>query len=171
MSSAASKASSAASSVSSSISKAIPTATAAPFNTHESQTSTQTIVLTTIVITATTILLFLAGIYYSGYADDFLDSLTKKTYSAKARGEATILANTGNEKVQGVLKGKVTAVFHEESFVHCGQPADKKLDSLKKNPVMGEGELEQVSSGLGKQAVSEGVGGVSERLGGLGKVL
>jgi hypothetical protein len=44
-------------------------------------------------------------------------------------------------------------------------------DSLKKNPVMGEDELEQVSGGLGKEAVSEGVGGVSEKLGGLGKVL
>jgi hypothetical protein len=43
-------------------------------------------------------------------------------------------------------------------------------DSLKKNPVMGESELEQVSGGLGKEAVSDGVAGVSEKLGGLGKL-
>ena len=37
---------------------------------------------------------------------------------------------------------------------------------------MGESELEQVSSWLGKEAASEGVGGVSDALGGgLGKVL
>lgn len=47
----------------------------------------------------------------------------------------------------------------------------KVPDSLKNNPVMGESELDQVSGGLGKEAVSEGVGGVSDKLGGLGKVL
>lgn len=36
---------------------------------------------------------------------------------------------------------------------------------------MGESELEQVSSGLGKEAVSEGVGDVSQQLGGLEKKL
>lgn len=35
---------------------------------------------------------------------------------------------------------------------------------------MGEHELEQVQSGLGKEAVSEGLGGVSKKLGGLGKL-
>ena len=34
---------------------------------------------------------------------------------------------------------------------------------------MGEGELEQVSGGLGKEASSEGLAGVSGKLGGLGK--
>ncbi|KPI45464.1 putative oxido DltE [Cyphellophora attinorum] len=146
MSSASSKASSVASSVSSSLSKAIPSATAAAYETGKSQTSTQTIIFTTIAITTTTILLVLAGIYYSGYADDILEAAAKKYYSAKAQAEATALAHTGSEKVQGVLK-----------------------DSLKGNPVMGEDELEQVSGGLGKEAASEGLGGVSEKLGGLGK--
>jgi hypothetical protein len=35
---------------------------------------------------------------------------------------------------------------------------------------MGEEELESVSSGLGKEAVSEGLSGVSGKLGGLGKL-
>ena len=43
------------------------------------------------------------------------------------------------------------------------------LDSLKKNPVMGEDELEQVAPGLGGEAVQEGLAGVSSKLGGLGK--
>lgn len=43
-------------------------------------------------------------------------------------------------------------------------------DSLKKNPVMGEDELEQVSGGLGKEAAQQGLGGASDKLGGLGKL-
>ena len=43
------------------------------------------------------------------------------------------------------------------------------LDSLKKNPIMGADELDSVSSGLGKEALQEGLGGVSSKLGGLGK--
>jgi hypothetical protein len=41
---------------------------------------------------------------------------------------------------------------------------------LKKNPVMGEDELEQVAPGLGGEAVNEGMDGASEKLGGLGKL-
>jgi predicted methyltransferase len=113
MSSASSKASSVASSVSSSLSKAIPSATAAAYETAsgKSETSTQTIIFTTIAITTTTILLILAGIYYSGYADDILEAAAKKYYSAKAQAEATALAHTGSEKVQGVLKGKSVPTF------------------------------------------------------------
>lgn len=118
MSSASSKASSAASSVSSSISKAMPSATGADFTPGASGTSTQTIVITTIVITATTILAILAGIYYSGYADDILEAMAKKYYSAKAQAEAVALANTGSEKVQGVLKGK-------QSHTTLGRPRDR----------------------------------------------
>jgi len=44
-------------------------------------------------------------------------------------------------------------------------------DQLKKNPVMGEDELEQVQEGLGKEATKEGLGGVSSKLGALGKGL
>ena len=41
-------------------------------------------------------------------------------------------------------------------------------DQLKKNPMMGEDELENVSSGLGKEASAQGLAGVSGKLGGLG---
>ena len=34
--------------------------------------------------------------------------------------------------------------------------------------MMGEDELEQVSGGLGKEASEQGLGGVSDKLGGLG---
>lgn len=34
---------------------------------------------------------------------------------------------------------------------------------------MGENELEQVTPGLGNEAVQDGLAGVSDRLGGLGK--
>jgi hypothetical protein len=42
-------------------------------------------------------------------------------------------------------------------------------DQLKKNPIMGEDELEQVQKGLGAEASMQGLGGVSDKLGGLGK--
>lgn len=35
---------------------------------------------------------------------------------------------------------------------------------------MGEEELEKVAPGLGKEAAAEGLGGVSKKLGGLGKL-
>ena len=43
-------------------------------------------------------------------------------------------------------------------------------DRLKKNPMMGEDELNQVKSGLGGEAAQEGLAGVSSKLGGLGKL-
>jgi Na+/alanine symporter len=88
----------------------MPSATAAALDATQSQTSTQTVIFTTIIITATTMLLILAGIYYSGYADDVLEAAAKKYYSAKAQAEATALANTGSEKVQGVLKGEFSTL-------------------------------------------------------------
>lgn len=106
MSSASSKATSIASSVSSSLSSALPSVTSASGPASDPQASTQTIVITTIAITTTTLLAVLAGIYYSGYADDILKAMAKQYYSAKAQAEATALAHTSSEKVQGVLKGK-----------------------------------------------------------------
>lgn len=108
MSSASSKATRVASSLSASLSSALPSASAAAAGQPtdaSSQTSTQTLVITTIAITTTTLLAILAGIYYGGYADDILEGMAKKYYAAKAQAEATALAHTGSEKVQGVLKG------------------------------------------------------------------
>lgn len=44
------------------------------------------------------------------------------------------------------------------------------LDRLKKNPMMGEDELNQVQTGLGSEAAREGLAGISGKLGGLGKL-
>ena len=42
------------------------------------------------------------------------------------------------------------------------------IGQLKKNPLMGEEELENVAPGLGKEASSQGLAGVSDKLGSLG---
>ena len=41
---------------------------------------------------------------------------------------------------------------------------------LKKNPVLGHDELEQISPGLGKEAMAEGLGGVSKKFGPIGNL-
>jgi len=88
----------------------------------------------------------LTALYFSGYADDLFEHYLKRFYKAKAKAEVTALEKVGEGRAEGFLK-----------------------DQLKKNPVMGEDELEQVSSGLGKEASMQGLGGVSDKLGGLGK--
>jgi hypothetical protein len=105
-----SSASSAVSSAAASLTASGPSSSSTIVNEVASATgaSTTTIIITTILITTTTIAAVLAGIYYSGYADDILEAMAKKYYSAKAQAEAVALANTGSEKVQGVLKGEPT---------------------------------------------------------------
>ncbi|KAL6252417.1 hypothetical protein RBB50_000136 [Rhinocladiella similis] len=88
-----------------------------------------------------------AAIYFTGYGDDVAEWAAKRYYRAKAVAEVKVLENVGSEKVEGAIK-----------------------DSLKKNPVMGQGELDNVAGGLGKEAAQQGLGGVSGKLGGLGKL-
>ncbi|KAJ9654291.1 hypothetical protein H2198_006641 [Neophaeococcomyces mojaviensis] len=99
----------------------------------------------TCIITALAIIA--AGVYFSGYSDDVASWWAKRYYKAKAVAEVKVLENTGVESVHSLV-----------------------TDSLKKNPVMGEDELEQVSGGLGKEAAQQGLGGASDKLGGLGKL-
>ncbi|KIW27834.1 uncharacterized protein PV07_07535 [Cladophialophora immunda] len=99
-----------------------------------------------------------AAVYFAGYADDVAEWWAKRYYKAKAVAEVKLMENVGEEKVQGMVKADVPVLSRGEK------------DSLKKNPVMGEDELEQVSGGLGQEAVKEGLGGVSGKLGGLGKL-
>lgn len=87
-----------------------------------------------------------AGIYFAGYADDVGRWAAKKYYVGKAKAEVEAMGKLGGDAAQGFLK-----------------------DSLKKNPVMGEAELDQVAPGLGGEAVQDGLAGVSGKLGGLGK--
>jgi len=88
-----------------------------------------------------------AGLYFSGQADDLFVFLAKKYYKAEAKTEEKALEKAGTEQAEGFLK-----------------------DRLKKNPMMGEDELNQVQSGLGGEAAREGLAGVSGKLGGLGKL-
>jgi len=103
-------------------------------------------ILTIAAIIITALAVAVAGLYVSGQADDLFVYLAKKYYKAEAKAEANALEQVGEGKAEGFLK-----------------------DQLKKNPVMGESELNQVQQGLGGEAVREGLGGVSGKLGGLGK--
>ncbi|KAI1624971.1 hypothetical protein EDD37DRAFT_628538 [Exophiala viscosa] len=108
--------------------------------------STTGIVFTSAAVIVTLLALALATIYFTGYADDAAEWFAKRYYKAKAIAEVKVLENAGSDELQGALK-----------------------DSLKKNPILGEGELDSISGGLGKEAAQQGLGGVSDKLGGLGK--
>ncbi|OAP65537.1 hypothetical protein AYL99_01509 [Fonsecaea erecta] len=112
-----------------------------------SSSSYPTILLLSVTGIFTFLAIVAAAVYFAGYADDVAEWWAKRYYKAKAVAEVKVMENVGEERVQGMVK-----------------------DSLKKNPVMGEDELEQVSGGLGQEAVKEGLGGVSGKLGGLGKL-
>jgi hypothetical protein len=107
--------------------------------------STGSIILTSLAALVTLLAVTAATIYFAGYADDVAEWWAKRYYKAKAITEMKVMEHAGSEQVEGMMK-----------------------DSLKKNPVMGEDELEQVSGGLGKEAAQEGLGGVGKKLGGLG---
>lgn len=103
--------------------------------------------LTLVAIVITVLALAVAGLYFSGQADDLFVYFAKKFYKAEAKAEEKALEKAGVDKAEGLLK-----------------------DRLKKNPMMGEDELNQVQSGLGSEAAREGLAGVSSKLGGLGKL-
>ncbi|KIW61638.1 hypothetical protein PV05_01737 [Exophiala xenobiotica] len=135
------------SSASSAVSSAFSSATAkATSNGPNAGMSTTGIIFTSLAAIVTLLALVAGTIYFTGYADDVAEWWAKRYYKAKAIAEVKVLENVGSEKVEGALK-----------------------DSLKKNPIMGEDELDKVSGGLGKEAAEQGLGGVSDRLGGLGK--
>lgn len=102
--------------------------------------------LTVVAIILTVLAVAVGGLYFSGYADDFFVYFVERFYKAKAKAEEKALEQAGEGQAQDFLKGQ-----------------------LKKNPLMGEDELNQVQSGLGSEAAREGLGGVSSKLGGLGK--
>ncbi|KAK4936534.1 hypothetical protein LTR10_022583 [Elasticomyces elasticus] len=135
------------SSASSAASSAFASATAmATGNDPTKGMSITGIVFTSAAVIVTLLALVLATIYFTGYADDVAEWWAKRYYKAKAIAEVKVLENAESDKLQGVLK-----------------------DSLKKNPILGEGELDSISSGLGQEAVAQGLGGVSDKLGALGK--
>eukprot|EP01121_Diplochlamys_sp_Union-15-3_P015244 TRINITY_DN4999_c0_g1_i1.p1 TRINITY_DN4999_c0_g1~~TRINITY_DN4999_c0_g1_i1.p1 ORF type:complete len:130 (-),score=4.23 TRINITY_DN4999_c0_g1_i1:406-795(-) len=129
------------------MSSAAAKASATPLSSSKEGLSTTSTIFISLAALITLFAVILATIYFAGYADDVAEWWAKRYYKAKALAEIKVMQNVGGEKVEGMLK-----------------------DSLKKNPVLGEDELEQVSGGLGKEAMSEGFGGVSDKLGGLGKL-
>ncbi len=56
-----------------------------------------------IVITALAV--GIAGLYFSGQADDLFVYFAKKYYKAEAKAEATALEQVGEGKAEGFLKG------------------------------------------------------------------
>jgi hypothetical protein len=46
-----------------------------------------------------------AGLYFSGQADDLFAYFAKKYYKAEAKAEEKALEKAGTEKVEGFLKG------------------------------------------------------------------
>lgn len=148
MSSASSSLSKSLSSGTSSASSAFASASASalPGSKSTGGMSTTSTIFTGFAALVTVLALIAATVYFAGYADDVAEWWAKRYYEGKAVAEVKILEGVGEGKVEGALK-----------------------NSLKKNPLMGEDELEQVSGGFGKEAVSEGFGGVSGKLGGLGK--
>ena len=49
----------------------------------------------------------MAGVvYFSGYADDVAEWFAKRYYKAKALAEVKVMENVGEERVQGMVKGR-----------------------------------------------------------------
>ncbi|CAF9928031.1 hypothetical protein IMSHALPRED_007360 [Imshaugia aleurites] len=87
------------------------------------------------------------GVYMSGAADDVIKFVMEKYFKAEAKGEEKLLEKSGEGAAEGFLK-----------------------DRLKKNPVVSNDELNQISSGLGDEAAKEfgknfGKGGLGSNIG------
>lgn len=126
-------------------------------------------ILTIAAIIVTALAVAVAGLYVSGQADDLFVYLAKKYYKAEAKAEANALEQVGEGKAEGFLKGNACPFLYLAASSGGTNRTLSHTDQLKKNPVMGESELNQVQQGLGGEAVREGLGGVSGKLGGLGK--
>jgi hypothetical protein len=59
----------------------------------------------------------IAGLYFSGQADDLFVYLAKKYYKAEAKAEEKVLEKAGTEKAEAFLKGKST--FPWSGMVGC----------------------------------------------------
>ncbi len=58
-----------------------------------------------VLITFTTIAAVLAGVYFSGYADDPIEAVIKKIFKAKAKAEMLTMEKAGEGQAQDFLKG------------------------------------------------------------------
>jgi nucleoid-associated protein YgaU len=128
--------------------------------------------LTIVAIVITVLAVAVAALYFSGQADDLFVTLAKKYYKAEAKAEAKAFEKAEGDQAKSFFKSEfLPNVSKRVDSCSRRQLADTgPTDQLKKNPVMGEGELDQVAPGLGAEAAQEGLGGVSDKLGGLGKL-
>lgn len=171
-----SRGSSSASSALSSASAKASAAAADGFNRAADAASTQWSALTVAAIVITVLAIAVAGLYFSGQADELFVYLAKTYFKAEAKAEEKALEKAETEKAESFLKGRSTcsraALIRSPHLGSRGMLMLIRacLDRLKKNPMMGESELNQIQSGLGGEAVREGLGGVSSKLGGLGKL-
>jgi hypothetical protein len=61
--------------------------------------------LTIVAIIVTVLAMAVAGLYFSGQADDLFVYFTKKFYKAEAKAEEKALEKAGTDKAEGFLKG------------------------------------------------------------------
>ena len=139
--------------------------------------------VTAVAIVITVLAVALGGLYMSGYADDIMMYYAKRFYKAKAQAELSIMENVGEGKAKDFVKGMSNLLFLSKFVLlvlstKLTSPLSQKpksfahpihsIGQLKKNPLLGEDELEKIAPGLGQEAKAEGLAGVSENLGSLG---
>jgi hypothetical protein len=61
--------------------------------------------LTVVAIVVTVLAMAVAGLYFSGQADDLFAYFAKKYYKAEAKAEEKALEKVGVDKAEGLLKG------------------------------------------------------------------
>ncbi|KAK0517184.1 hypothetical protein JMJ35_000339 [Cladonia borealis] len=95
------------------------------------------------LIVLTTIGAVVVGVYMSPVGEDVTKWAMEKFFKAEAKAEEKALEKAGETKAEGFLK-----------------------DRLKKNPVVSNDELNQISGGLGDEAAKEfGKGGLGKGIG------
>jgi hypothetical protein len=72
----------------------------------DSTTANGTPIYFIVLITFTTVAAILAGVYFSGYADDTIEFIMKKFFKAKAKAEMIALEKAGEGQAQDFLKGR-----------------------------------------------------------------
>ena len=102
-----SRSSSSASSVFSSASAKASAAAADGLNSAGEVAKSHWSALTVAAITITLLAMAVAGLYFSGQADDLFVYLAKKYYKAEAKAEEKALEKAGTDKAESFLKGRL----------------------------------------------------------------
>lgn len=102
-----SRGSSSASSALSSANAKASAAAADGFNSASEAVKTHWSALTIVAVIITVLAIAVAGLYFSGQADDLFVYLAKKYYKTEAKAEEKALEKAGTEKAEAFLKGMV----------------------------------------------------------------